>query len=73
MVNYAVGVILDSETVDCKITDVQIPRVPPDIDMNNWKSRDCGRNCWSHTPCIKIWVNLSATSQMLIQKSNNIL
>ena len=32
MIYYPVGLILDSETVDCKITDVQIPTEPPDIN-----------------------------------------
>lgn len=61
MIYYPVGLILDSEIVDCKITDVQIPTEPPDINLNNWKSCDCGRRCWSYQPCIKIKTNYSNT------------
>ena len=56
---YPLGVSLDSDNLNCYISEVEIPTVVPDINLDNWKVCDCGRHCLSYYPCIKLKSNLS--------------
>lgn len=42
---------------NCTVIGIEYPVNLPDLDLNNWKSCDCGDDCSSYNPCIKIFTN----------------
>lgn len=59
------------EETKCQVNSVQIPsKFPP---APNWKSCDCGNDCTSYSPCIKIFLNKgNSTKGKMISPSNRI-
>tara|TARA_Y200000002_G_scaffold24508_1_gene18530 strand:+ start:131 stop:739 length:609 start_codon:yes stop_codon:yes gene_type:complete len=59
------------EETKCQVNSVQIPsKFPPGV---NWKSCDCGTDCTSYSPCIKIFLKQGNNSNgKMIEPSNRI-
>lgn len=53
------GMILDSDEVDCYISKIDYPTEPPEINLDNWKTCTCGKNCDSYKPCVNLYSNFS--------------
>jgi hypothetical protein len=58
------GKILDSDEINCYIYKIDYPTEPPEINLDNWKSCSCGKNCSSYKPCVTLYSNFSRNKKI---------
>ena len=51
----------------CYINNIEYPTTNPTFEnYDNWGKCDCGKNCISYSPCIKLYTNIS--SELIIEQ-----